>query len=255
MSAVKWITVMAIVIGRNEGHFWNANRDLHFAPGRRHDVLPAAPSTSQMSIPEEFLREILNQPPRPQPNEFWPNPNWPPWFYQWFDPRHPKTADSLRRTETSSPNHASGDNTEAQRADVRVRSMIMLPTNHTIRLHGGRLPHEGFLEMKIQGKWQSLCGDAWDQRLTAIACDEMGFTRRRIHSKEVSMAHQSTWLGHGLPERVKRTSAVHSSANTLHQHSTDTNFLPSRLRVCLQPWRTRLSGHVSPRSRGAELVT
>ncbi|XP_077540698.1 neurotrypsin-like isoform X2 [Haemaphysalis longicornis] len=175
MSALRWITVLAIVTGRNECFFWrNAHRDLHFASGRRHDVTPAATSANQMSIPPLVYQPLRHQPHQIEP---WAQLGWPPWIHQWLGPRHAKVVQQPRRIETSSDKHASGDDIEAQRPGIMVRSKIMFPTNHTVRLHGGRLPHEGFLEMKIRGKWQSLCGEEWNQRLTTIVCNEMGYTR------------------------------------------------------------------------------
>ncbi|KAL1436440.1 hypothetical protein MTO96_049674 [Rhipicephalus appendiculatus] len=167
MFLTNWITLVVLVLGKNECDGWTTHLIPSFGHPRQSDL-------------------ARSRHPHHPPAVFPPRLNvlgagWPSWFTQWFDPRHAEVAKSLPRISRPPVKPTGGHATEARRGNVPVPSTRLPTSNHTIRLRGGRLPHEGFLEMKITGKWQSLCGDAWNQRLTAMACAEMGFNRGGVY--------------------------------------------------------------------------
>ncbi|XP_070386371.1 neurotrypsin-like, partial [Dermacentor albipictus] len=158
MFLTKWITLVIIALEQNDCDGWRNQSTSPFNHPRRSDL-----AISRHPHPLAISRrlDVLAV-------------SWSSWFAQWFGPRHAKVAKSLQQTSRLFIKPNGGHTTDAH---PPTPSPSLATSNHTIRLRGGRLPHEGFLEMKITGKWQSLCGDAWNQRLTAMACSEMGFTR------------------------------------------------------------------------------
>ncbi|XP_077490505.1 neurotrypsin-like [Amblyomma americanum] len=167
MTAAKWITLMAIVVRQSNCLISPVYPGSHFTYQRQNGL------TQTRHLPPPAFREPPPSPPHLNPI----TPGWSSWFSHWLGPRHANIANPLDWAPPPYVQPARSDAEAARRAELPTRSLVLPASNHTIRLHGGRLPHEGFLEMKIAGKWQSLCGDAWDQRMTAMACEEMGYTR------------------------------------------------------------------------------
>ena len=44
-----------------------------------------------------------------------------------------------------------------------------------IRLVGSGLTHEGRLEVRVAGKWGTVCGDLFDDSDASVACFMLGF--------------------------------------------------------------------------------
>ncbi|XP_049270836.1 uncharacterized protein LOC119393259 isoform X3 [Rhipicephalus sanguineus] len=163
MFLTKWITLVMILLGTNNCDGWTTHSIQSFGHPRPSDL----PLSRRPHHPPAVLPTRLNVFAA----------GWPSWFTQWFNPRSDEVDKPLQRISRPPMRPSGGHAPEARRGNIPVLSTTLPTSNHTIRLRGGRLPHEGFLEMKIAGKWQSLCGDAWNQRLTAMACAEMGFNR------------------------------------------------------------------------------
>ncbi|XP_075736289.1 neurotrypsin isoform X3 [Rhipicephalus microplus] len=163
MLLTKWITLVMILLGKNNCDGWTTNLAPFFGRPSQSDVTR---SRHPHHPPAVF-------PPHHSPLAA----GRPSWFTQWFDHRHAEEAKSLQTISRPPMSPTGSLAAKARRGNTPLPSTSLPTSNHTIRLRGGRLPHEGFLEVKIAGKWQSLCGDAWNQRLTAMACTEMGFNR------------------------------------------------------------------------------
>ena len=73
--------------------------------------------------------------------------------------------------------------------------MIVVPDptpNPTIRLVGGRGPHEGRVEVFYRGAWGTVCDDDWDITDAGVVCRELGFSGAVSAFKE---AHFGKGLG------------------------------------------------------------
>nr|AML23866.1 ixominogen [Ixodes ricinus] len=107
---------------------------------------------------------------------------WPRWLNQWVHhANHPRPADSDRRLEAdhwTKQTRSSGDFRDEKLDDHN----IVPDSNQSLRLYGGKLLHEGFLETKISGRWVSVCGREWNRRITTLACRQMGYVRGGVYS-------------------------------------------------------------------------
>ena len=51
-----------------------------------------------------------------------------------------------------------------------------LQCNETdVRLVGGQSPHEGLVEICLNGVWGSVCGNSWDARDASVVCQQLGY--------------------------------------------------------------------------------
>merc|ERR1712121_939 len=75
------------------------------------------------------------------------------------------------------PANAIGDNNCGHSEDVGiVCDEVETPSQASIRLVGGSGPHEGRLEVNIDGQWGTVCDDFFETADAGVACRELGFS-------------------------------------------------------------------------------
>uniref|UniRef100_A0A146LUF5 Lysyl oxidase 2 n=1 Tax=Lygus hesperus TaxID=30085 RepID=A0A146LUF5_LYGHE len=84
----------------------------------------------------------------------------------------------------------------SKKAEIVMKRLKTRRRSTTIRLRGGRSPHEGNVEIFHKGVWGSVCDDEWDSNDGAVVCRQLGYPAvlRVTHNSQFGNPVGSYWM-------------------------------------------------------------